>query len=126
MIAQNGGRTMRTVVIAALALASWSGAAAAQKVGGNYAVSGTNPNGSHYGGTAEITPIGSTCRIRWQTGSTSSSGACMLANKAFGAYYHLAGRTGMVLYELQPNGQLIGYWTIIDQEGVGTETLTPR
>jgi len=98
----------------------------AQSVGGSYSVSGTNINGSAYSGTAQITAVGSGCRITWQTGSTSSTGVCMLANKAFAASYQLSGATGMAIYELHTDGSLHGWWTITDKTGVGTETLTPR
>jgi hypothetical protein len=99
---------------------------AAQSVGGAYSVQGTNFNGSAYAGTAQITAVGSGCRIVWQTGSTSSSGTCMLANKAFAAHYKLGNDWGLVVYELQPDGSLKGWWTIADKQGVGTETLTPQ
>ena len=110
----------------AMAMIVAAGSAAAQSVGGEYAVSGTNFNGSHYSGTAQITASGSGCRITWQTGSTSSSGICMLANKAFAASYLLQGQQGLVVYELQSNGSLKGWWTIAGQTGVGTENLYPR
>ena len=117
---------MRAFLIAAVAVALTGGVAAAQSVGGSYNVRGTNPNGSSYGGTAQITPSGSACRITWHTGSTSSNGICMLANKAFAAYYRLGKDTGLAVYELLPDGTLKGYWTIADTEGVGTETLIPQ
>ena len=99
--------------------------AAAQTVGGQYQVSGTNPNGSRYQGTATITPSSdSTCRIVWHTGSTST-GICMLAGKAFAASYVLGGKVGLVVYELQADGSLKGVWTMADQPGSGTEVLTP-
>ena len=50
----------------------------------------------------------------------------MLANKAFAASYILQGQQGLVVYELQPDGSLKGWWTIADQQGVGTENLYPR
>jgi hypothetical protein len=100
--------------------------ASALTIGGRYNVQGTNPNGAAYSGTAQITPSGSACRITWQTGSTSSSGICMLANKAFAASYILQGKQGLVVYELQPNGSLKGWWTIADTQGVGTENLFPQ
>jgi hypothetical protein len=109
----------------AIAAAACCGPAAAQSVGGKYDVSGTNPDGSAYGGTAVITRTSnSTCRIHWQTGSTSN-GICMLANKSFAAAYQLGKDVGLVVYELQPDGTLKGYWTVADQPGAGTETLTP-
>ena len=49
----------------------------------------------------------------------------MLANKAFAAYYKLGSDIGLVVYEVQPDGSLEGYWTIADKTGAGTETLTP-
>jgi len=103
-----------------------AGAASAQSVGGTYSVAGTNPSGSTYTGTATITPSGSSCTISWQTGSTTSEGICMLANKAFAAFYKLGSDYGLVVYELQPDGSLKGYWTIADREGVGGEILTPK
>ena len=107
-------------------LATGVSAASAQTIGGSYNVQGTNPNGAAYSGTVQITPSGSACRITWQTGSTSSSGICMLANKAFAASYILQGKQGLVVYELQPDGSLKGWWTLADQQGVGTENLYPR
>jgi hypothetical protein len=113
-------------VVIGLAAALGPAPAAAQTIGGNYTVSGTNFDGSAYSGTATITPSSnSTCRIEWHTGATTSAGFCMLANKAFAAAYKLGGGVGLVVYELQPDGSLKGVWTIADKPGAGTETLTP-
>ena len=118
---------MRILASAALLATLLAGAAQAQTVGGVYTVAGTNPNGTTYSGTAEITPSsGATCRITWQTGSTTSEGLCMLANKALAAFYKLGDDFGLVVYELQPDGALKGYWTIADKDGVGGEILTPK
>jgi len=118
---------MRGVVLTLAGVGLWSAAAAAQTVGGTYNVAGTNFDGSSYSGTATITPSSnSTCRIEWKTGSTDSTGFCMLANKAFAAAYKLNDSVGLVVYELQPDGSLKGYWTIADKPGAGTETLTPE
>lgn len=70
----------------ALLAVLFSGAAQAQTVGGAYTVAGTNPDGSTYGGAAEIA----------------------------------------VVYEVQPDGVLAGYWTVVDKDGVGGEILTPK
>jgi hypothetical protein len=117
---------MRAILLATVALIFGSAGAAAQEVGGNYTVTGDNPNGTTYSGTAEITPSGSGCTIVWQTGGSTSSGICMRAKMMFSAYYRLGDDAGMVIYELQPNGTLIGYWVIPGKQGVGHETLTPR
>lgn len=116
---------MRAVTCGLLLSGFMCGAAAAQTVGGQYNVQGTNPDGSSYSGTAEITPSSnSTCRMSWNTGSTSK-GVCMLANKAFAASYRMGNSFGLVVYELQPDGILKGVWTVADQNGAGTEVLTP-
>jgi hypothetical protein len=116
---------MRAVAIGFLVLALAGTPAAAQMVGGQYRVTGTNADGSAYRGTATITPSSnSTCRITWHTGSTSI-GICMLAGRAFAASYVLNRKVGLVVYELQPDGSLKGVWTLADQPGAGTEILTP-
>jgi hypothetical protein len=116
---------MRAISIAILIVALCGNAAMAETVGGKFTVRGRNIDGSAYGGTATISPSSdSTCRIVWKTGSTSN-GICMLAGNAFAAAYVLNKSFGLVLYELQGDGSLKGVWTIADQPGSGTETLTP-
>ena len=114
----------RTLIAVAVAVVA-SGAAEAQSVGGEYAVKGTNRDGSPYHGTAVITRSSDlTCRIRWQVG-TASEGFCMLAGHSFAAAYKLQGSVGLIVYEVQDDGSLRGVWTIADQSGAGTELLTP-
>ena len=99
--------------------------ASAAEIGGHYRVTGTNFDGSQYSGLAEIvatTP--NTCRITWDTGSTAE-GICMRNTDAFAAAYAMGDAIGLVIYQVHPDGVLEGLWTIADQEGVGTEVLTP-
>ncbi len=117
---------MQALVTGALLAALLGGAAQAQTVGGAYTVAGTNPSGTTYAGTAEIALAGSTCKITWHTGATTSQGVCMVTNKAVAAFYKLGTDFGLVVYELQPDGVLTGYWTIVDKDGVGGEILTPK
>ena len=117
---------MRVLFGAALLTAAFAASASAQSVGGKYTVKGTNFDGSSYDGTAVITRSSdTTCRVHWETGSSSSDGFCMLANKSLAAAYKLGDDVGLVLYELQPDGSLKGFWTIADKSGAGTEILTP-
>ncbi|WP_102959537.1 hypothetical protein [Mangrovicella endophytica] len=114
------------ITTAAALLALAPSAARAQSVGGTYEVRGTNLDGSAYKGTATIEVTSkTTCRIRWETGSTSN-GICMRNDNAFSAAYVFgSGAAGLVVYEMKPDGTLDGLWTIADTDGVGTETLTP-
>jgi hypothetical protein len=112
--------------VTSILLAAFAGTAMAQSVGGTYRVSGTNFNGSSYSGTAQITSTGnSNCHISWVTGSTTSYGSCMRRGTTFAAGYILSGRVGLVLYEVRPDGSLVGTWTLANQPGTGSETLTP-
>jgi len=118
---------MKTTVAAATALlfAAMTGASA-QDLPGKYNVEGKNVDGTPYSGTAEIVATSeNTCRIRWETGSTTSEGICMRNGNAFAAGYVLGESVGLVVYQMKDDGSLEGIWTIADQKGVGEETLTP-
>jgi hypothetical protein len=98
----------------------------AADIGGEYAVNGTNFDGSRYRGTAEIALTSdTTCNIVWQTGSTAQ-GICMRNGDSFAASYVMGDAIGLVIYRVNQDGSLEGLWTIAGQDGVGTETLTPR
>ena len=100
--------------------------AAAQSIGGNYAVEGTNLDGSPYSGTAEVTLTSeTTCTIHWVTGSSTSDGICSRNGDAFAAAYVLGDAIGLVVYKVMEDGTLDGLWTIAAQEGSGTEKLKP-
>ncbi|HET7718057.1 MAG TPA: hypothetical protein VFK86_20710 [Bauldia sp.] len=116
--------------IAGVALALGLGlaplAAVAQDVSGLYTVEGRNFDGSRYRGTAEISVTSkNTCRIRWNVGSVSE-GICMRNGKVFAATYGSGNTTGLVIYEIRPDGRMEGLWTVVDRDGVGTETLIPK
>ncbi len=113
------------IVSALLLLASLTSASAAG-LPGKYHVAGKNADGSTYSGTAEIVATSeTTCRITWQTGSTTSQGICMRNGNSFAAGYSLGDSIGLVVYQMKPDGTLEGLWTIADQDGVGVEVLTP-
>jgi hypothetical protein len=116
---------MRILMLELLLATGLAGATLAQTVGGTYSVSGTNADGSSYTGTVEIILNGPTCSISWQTGGSSSVGTCLLTGNAFGASYQLGDTPGLAVYQLQPDGTLIGQWTTIGTTGVGSETLSP-
>jgi hypothetical protein len=115
---------MRSLVTGLL-LAALAAPVSAQDIGGRYQVQGKNANGTSYSGVAEITATSeNTCRIVWDTGSTSS-GICMRNQNAFAAGYVLGDKVGLVIYEVMPDGSMEGLWTVADQPGVGVENLYP-
>jgi hypothetical protein len=116
----------RFVLAAALLLTSAFGAQA-QNISGNYAVAGTNLDGSPYAGTAEVRLTSeTTCEIYWTTGGSTSSGICMRNGPAFSAGYELNGKVGLVIYQVFDDGHMEGLWTIAGANGIGTENLTPQ
>lgn len=118
---------MRMLQLAALFGAMLAAPVAAQSIPGQYAVAGTNLDGSPYGGSAEIVMTSDTsCAIVWHTGSTSSHGICMRLGKVFSAGYALGDKVGMVIYRIEPDGTLNGVWTMAGMNGAGTEVLTPQ
>jgi len=117
--------TLVRLGLAAL-LATAPAAATAQSVSGTYTVEGRNFDGSRYRGTAEISVTSkNTCRIVWNVG-TVSEGICMRNGTVFAASYGQGGTTGLVIYEIRPDGRMEGLWTMADRDGVGTETLIPQ
>lgn len=111
----------------ALGISCLAGMAYAQDIGGTYAVSGTNHDGSTYGGTAEITLTSeTTCEIVWKTGATTSTGICSRNDDSFAAAYVLEDDVGLVIYKVLPDGTLNGLWTIAGEGGTGTEVLMKK
>ena len=114
---------MRRTALSLIFLAATCSFAAAQDIGGNYTVEGTNFDGSPYRGTAQIVvTTENTCRIVWNTGSTSE-GICMRYGPAFSAAYSSGNVVGLVIYEVMADGSLEGIWTVADTAGLGTEIL---
>jgi hypothetical protein len=114
---------MKGALIAAALAVAWSATASAQSVGGRYEVRGTNPNGSNYSGTADISPNGNICRISWHVGS-EWRGICMVSGNRFAASYHSGDTAGLLIYRINGDGSLAGEWTT-GAGSTGTETLIP-
>jgi hypothetical protein len=94
---------------------------------GTYAVDGTNLDGSKYGGTADVKLLSdTTCSITWHTGTTSSTGVCMMMDDVVGVAYAQGSTVGVTMYHINDDGTLDGTWTVAGQNGNGTEHLTPQ
>ena len=119
---------MKKILACALLSLGLLAPAQAQTVNaGTYDVEGTNLDGSSYSGTATISLTSeTTCSIEWSTGSTTSTGICMLYDNAFAAAYVLGDAVGLIVYEVKSDGSLEGAWTISGKNGSGTEVLTPQ
>lgn len=119
----------RIFLAAGLAVAmAWAAPAQAQR-SGTYDVTGTNPDGSAYTGTLELEQIGLlSFRMRWTIGADVIEGVGMVSGLSFATAFSLGGGTNpsMGVYELRPNGQLVGQWTTIGSFAAGQETATPR
>jgi hypothetical protein len=117
----------RILLLTGVVMALASPAAMAQSIGGDYAVEGTNLDGSSYGGTAKIVLTSeTTCEIYWTTGPSTSEGICMRNGNAFSAGYVMGEAIGLVIYQVMEDGSMEGLWTIAGQTGSGTEKLTPQ
>jgi hypothetical protein len=94
---------------------------------GMYDVSGRNPDGSEYVGTLQLQQVGlSSFRISWTIAGNVIEGAGMVSGLMLGVVFQLGEQTGMGMYELRPNGELVGTWTILGSQATGQETLRPR
>lgn len=112
--------------ILALLLTALPACAESLTLASKYDVAGTNPDGSKYGGTADVEIISnSTFTIKWLIGTSTIEGFGMRMNDSLAATYEINGEPGLVIYRLDGNG-LDGLWAIRGHNGNGTEHLTPR
>ena len=118
----------RLFLIAGLVLATLLplGPASAQR-SGTYDITGTNPDGSRYIGTLLVEQVGLlSFRLQWTIGADIIEGVGMVSGLSFASAFSLANQPSMGVYELRPNGQLVGQWTTVGAFAAGQETATPR
>ncbi|GAB4053630.1 hypothetical protein [Spirosoma litoris] len=86
------------------------------------------PNGKFYDGTLNITRVGQSYGVNWQTTAGNYSGLGLLADGKLFVGYGLNGGYGIVVYKTNSANQRIeGVWTASGLDGAtGTETLTGR
>lgn len=102
-----------------------AGPAAAQR-SGLYTVQGLNMDGTSYDGTADLEQIGSASfTIVWRVGGRLIQGVGMVAGHSFAVVYGASNQPGMGIYTLQPDGRLVGTWTVVGAAGTGSEVMTP-
>lgn len=95
-------------------------------IGGVYDVAGVSPDGSPYVGEVVIDYVSdTTCDITWMIeGVAVSFGICMRVGTTFAASYSSGDAVGLAIYEVLPDGNLDGVWTVAGQDGAGSEFLT--
>jgi hypothetical protein len=114
-----GGKSMRSLIVAAVLL--WSAATAfAADPTGSYDVQGTNPDGSTYSGTATVTRTGQTYKVVWDVGGDTFTGTG-IGNKDFLAISYAYDKgTGLVLLGAD-GGNWKGVWAYAGGTKVATE-----
>ena len=91
----------------------------------HYAATGSNPDGSKYTGTADVSVISDTTfTIVWKIEGERYEGFGMRLNDSLAATYTINGEPGLVIYKVDGNG-LTGAWAIRGHDGIGTEHLRP-
>jgi hypothetical protein len=119
---------LKTSVLAASLsmLASLAGAAEGS-VAGSYDVTGKNPDGSPYTGTAEIRATSKdTCTIAWKLGAEAATGVCLRKGNLLAAGWPFGDKVGVIILEIKDDGSMIGVWTLTNETNAGTEVLTPK
>ena len=120
-------KLIRILAVMAAILATSALPAAAQR-SGLYNISGTNPDGSLYNGTMMLTQVGGTSfRLTWTVGTNTIEGVGMVSGLTLSVVFSLGeNQTAMGIYDLRPNGELSGIWTVIGSQATGTEVARPR
>lgn len=95
-------------------------------IGGQYNVTGTNPNGADYRGTLQIIPHGDVYQFRWNAG-TQYDGVGVV-NGEIVAVSFAAGANGkgcgVIDYLIRNDGSLVGRWGYWGTDEAGSENAT--
>lgn len=120
-----------SVVCALGALSLSGGAALAQELAAQYKVEGVAADGSaRYEGTVEVSPAGETYSVVWQLrdGREIYLGTGIRRGDSFAVVYqspHSPMPPGLVLYAINADGAMTGYYSSLGASTVGAETWTP-
>lgn len=117
---------MKTIACATLLLGLAEALpATAAELATTYAVKGTNPDGSTYGGTASIAMTGpQSCTFTWSIGGALTAGICARKDGALAVSYQYNGKMGVAVYTLRPDATIDGIWSLAGAPGSGREVLT--
>ena len=110
---------------ASAAMFLFCGVAIADPVG-RYSVRGTNPNGSAYSGSVQVTKTGDTYRVVWDIGGQTYSGTGIGNDDFIAVSYRAGNQTGIALYGRKSSGVWEGVWAYAGGREVGTDRWSPR
>ena len=120
---------IRKLICTAILFATVAAGANAEplKLAPKYNDVGTNPDGSKYSGTANVSIISDTTfTIEWRIGGDTYKGFGMRFNDSLAATYMINGEPGLVIYKVDDKGVLRGVWAVRGENGSGSDTLTPQ
>jgi hypothetical protein len=117
---------MRAILTTGFLLLAIPASADTMTLASHYKANGTNPSGSTYTGTVDISVISDTTfNIVWKIEGVVYKGFGMRMNDTISATYMLDGEPGLVIYKAGSGGTFSGLWAVKGENGSGTETLTP-
>lgn len=117
-----------SVLTTVAVLAGAAAGARAEGPGGIYDISGWDPRGAIYSGTATVTVTGeTTADIAIEVPAGASVGQCIVTDTHVACHVDTGGgHYAMSIYTRMPDGVLEGHWTHSGLRGLGQETLTPK
>jgi hypothetical protein len=90
------------------------------RIAGEYAVEGTNPDGTAYKSAFSVTPNGQTYQFAWTQASGVVQGHGVLWGSVVTVGWGDPNCTAAT-YLIRPDGSLSGLWTVADKSNVGVE-----
>ena len=96
--------------------------AASTEIGGDYTVSGSNPNGTSYAGNLTVTNRGEVYQFSWASGGREYDGVGVRTDKTVAVAFSEGADgkgCGVVLYKIASDGSLdgkAGYWGVNESE----------
>jgi len=95
-------------------------------IGGKYTITGTNPNGTMYRGALEVIEHGDVYQFRWNAGNQYDGVGVVNGDVVAVAFANGPNGTGcgVVDYNIQEDGSLIGRWGFWGKDEAGTENAT--
>jgi hypothetical protein len=95
-------------------------------IAGKYTITGTNPNGTMYRGALEVIEHGEVYQFRWNAGNQYDGVGVVNGDVVAVAFANGPNGTGcgVVDYNIQGDGSLVGRWGYWGKDEAGTENAT--